>query len=430
MTTKEVSQRWLEIQQDIKNDFLTHITKPELVAIVKKLDLDVQGFSKRNVHKAREPFLKQAVTQLIDNTIDLHLFFSSFTQPFYQQMEDYDYQTFLLKASLSDGPTNIDKLLLLATLFPEQYKENRDQIASNIKNGQDALCGFVEPSLTDILSSNVEKYDFTRLFKEFFNQHEELNGNILPDTFDPDDFFTNVYEDLEKSYVLNLLKDFDLDDFNFSDQDLLFIFKLGLAEAIYHDVEQLKIHKNTADKALAERDSFESKVNQFSKQRLDQSNKIKEKDKEIKQLNAQHKKELKTVSLENEKLRQSMEKVTIENKQLNQNQEKMQFNLFNDEDQFFFMTRANQSSFNKLIPNNLIISYDPDTSFSEQFKSLPNNRLLFIDANKMTSKLQMTIENHLNYKKISYKFVSGAPETMFRQIIFYLEGDSSDETNK
>lgn len=425
MTTTESKLNWLDIQQHVKKDFLAHVSKEELAEIAKTFELEVPGFSKKKLKNAPYIRLKPVISKFLDSLTELKQFFKGYTGSAYEEMEDYDYDTFLLEASLNENMSNTQKLVLLAILFPEQYEQNREQIVANIKNGNEAFLGLQEFSLKDILDVHIKKNEshFQQLLNQFLDHY--VRHESLSTPFEFNTFFSNEYEDLDQGQVLQVLNEIDLDESPLSTEERLAFHQLALNELMHISIEQINTQQKDVQEAQDGQQEAEAKVERLSKRKETLSQSIREKEKELKQLKQDHQAEVNKLTKQKDQIADELSKIRATHQKTLEDHAADTFDVIDDQDEFMFITPDHPDNFSKFIPDKMIYTYSTNRSFAEQFKSLPDHKLIFIDTKHVTSKEQMKIQRFLNQKSAPYKFVSGSPEKVFRKIIFYLEGDTT-----
>ncbi|MCA0970770.1 hypothetical protein LCM20_09230 [Halobacillus litoralis] len=427
-----MNEAWLKIQQQVKQDFFTFIEKEELTELA-QISGKVPGFSKKRVSQAPEPLLRKAVTEMVESITDLEHFFQTFSLEMKDELEDADYATFLLKTSLNDELSPVKKLMLLAVWFPEQYEETRGKAIENIENGKDVFHGMQEFSLEDLL--NV----YNKKFEEDFVESLELfieGDATLPESIDFADYFEEQYDDVTNGHALRLIQQYDWEDETLSAEETALLYKLALTESLTIAKKQKSAQTAELKLALDEQAAAVSKEKKVAKRKEILIEKLKEKDEETKVLKEEHDKayrelEKKYSVIEEERNRFERERDTLQEErdqfEHREKQAKSDKLTFIDEEDPFHLITSNSDSFTSFIPDRKVLSFNPDRPFAEQFKSLPQSKLVIIDSNQLTSKQMLKIRSFLHTKKLSHKFVSGSPEKMFRSMIYYLEGDGSDE---
>lgn len=425
--TKEISQEWLKIQKTVKQDFLHHVSKKEMARIAQVFDLKVQGFSKKRMVAAPPPLLKQAITKFMDTLTDLGTFFRGFTRPYVEDMEDYEFSELILQASLQETMTDTQKMMIIAVLFPERYEDTRDKMIENLNNEEDVYNGLQEFSLEEILKGLAQKYETTLpdLVEDFLEEHAETED--LPEEIDLALLFEKEYEEDKGTQALQVVSEYDLNPEEYSAEELLPLYKLALQELVTLAEVSVSQAKDDRDKAMDEKAASERKASRYYKRREDLLRQLKEKEQERQVREEEEREERLELQKQGEALENELEKERQKYAEAMKEQKEAKIDVFEELDDFLFITNEENKRSSSLLPDEKLLSYNTDRSFSEQFKFIPMNKLIFIDTNTLSSKAQLEVRNYLQQKQYSYKFVSGSPEKMFRKIIFYLEGDATYE---
>ncbi|GGD13966.1 hypothetical protein [Pontibacillus salipaludis] len=425
--TKEISQEWLEIQKTVKQDFLNHVSKKEMAKIAQVFDLKVQGFSKKRLVSAPPPMLKQTITKFMDSLTDLRIFFRGFTGPFIEDMEAHEFSELILQASLEESMTDTQKMMIVAVLFPERYEDNRKRMIENVENGEDVFTGLQEFSLEEILKGHAQKHETTlpSLIDSFLEKHTIIED--LPEELDLVSFFEKEYEEDHETEALQIVSEYDLNGEDYSSEELLPLYKLALHELITLADRTITKANEEREGALHEKASAERKASRYYKRRDDLLRQLKEKEQDRQDGEKDQREERLELQRQNETLERELEKVRQEYKDAMKKKEDAEIDVFSELDDFLFITSERAERYDSFIPEKKLLTYNTDRSFSEQFKFIPENKLIFIDTNSLSSKAQLEVRKYLQQKQYSYKFVSGSPQSVFRKIIFYLEGDATYE---
>ncbi|QST00964.1 hypothetical protein IMZ31_05170 [Pontibacillus sp. ALD_SL1] len=425
--TKEISQEWLEIQKTVKQDFLNHVSKKEMAKIAQVFDLKVQGFSKKRLVSAPPPMLKQVITKFLDSLTDLRIFFRGFTGPFIEDMEEYEFSELILQASLQESMTDTQRMMIVAVLFPERYEDNRKKMIENLENGEDVFTGLQEFSLEEILKGHAQKHETTlpSLIDSFLEKHTDIED--LPEELDLVTFFEKEYEEDHDTQALQIVSEYDLNHEDYSSEELYPLYKLALNELLRLADRTITEANEERQEALHEKASAERKASRYYKRRDDLLRQLKEKEQERQAREEDQREERLELQKQNESLERELEKVRQEYKEATKKHKEAEVDVFSDEDDFLFITNDLAERYQSFIPEKKLLTYNTDRSFSEQFKFIPENKLIFIDTNALSSKSQLEVRKYLQQKPYSYKFVSGSPQSVFRKIIFYLEGDATYE---
>ncbi|WP_079478847.1 hypothetical protein [Halobacillus salinus] len=421
-----MNEDWLAIQQQVKQDFFDSISKYELARIAQLFQLKIPGFSSRKFTQAPEPLLKKKVMEMVDTVTDLETFFKGFTGDSYDELEKADYATFLLETNLKDDISPTRKLILLAVLFPDHYMGVRERVLENIHNEVEVFHGLQEYSLEDLLKVHVEKQSeaFDTSLEAFL---EGVENTVETDTGTLEGIFESAYEDVREGRVLQLLQQYDFEDDVISETARARLYQLAVTEslAIAHDQKEQQYAE--LKQAMDEQAAAVTKEKKEAKRKEALNEKLKEKDEEAERLKQEHEAAYQEVTEELSRLSGQLAEARETIQKLESERDDSSFSVIDEEDPFFFITTGDREAFEAFLPASKLSSYNTDLTFAEQFKSLPQSKLAIIDSNGLSSKHILKIQSFLNRKKVSYKFVSGSPERIFRSIIYYLEGDASDE---
>ncbi|WP_054950480.1 hypothetical protein [Numidum massiliense] len=154
-----------DTQLEAVNDVIELLDKRECILFVKLLQVNVHGFSAKNISKAPPSLLKKFMKQKLKRKPPTFIIEQLATAGHLDQYDRLTVEQFLLQAGLDSALSPARRLSMLVLKYPDFYEQHREAITKNIAEEMDPFTGLLSETpplavkLTTLLDLHEEIAD-------------------------------------------------------------------------------------------------------------------------------------------------------------------------------------------------------------------------------------------------------------------------------
>lgn len=410
---------WLEIQELVRKDFLTALSEEEIIVLVKSLNIDIRGFSKR-IENAPSILLRNSLTNNF-RKLKLKDFLKSYVPDSYRELKNQGYEEGIKRIASDSRLSKSEVISLVGVLYPEKYEDLRSKFIKYLGEEGNPLAHIIELETKDILETLVSNYE--KIPMKMLDKIELDFKNINLDSVKEN--FISDYK-LEKNIAFNLFMADKNDEITLARKDRTKILELAIYELIneqleaYKQIEQLK-EENEKQKEVNNNLQKENErtivklEKSFEKERKKYEAKLNEKQETIKGISEEHKTLLNKKNLNAINMQKTIDDLT---RQLNHAKDS-KVAIIDETDKVIIFTERKEE-YEDYVDRTILKTLEEIKNIEAQFK---NYKYFFVDGFGMSTSKKRNIRKISNEHDLKIKLLSDYPNIILRKIIFHIEGE-------